>query len=126
MTRPRILCVDDDLFTLGFLSNVLTEQYDVSSCRNPEHALNLAKSLKPDLILSDLAMPTMSGQELLIAFKSDEQLKAIPFVFFTAFADTTDFDMVMAQGVRGILEKPISPTKLLEQIAYALEHPEYI
>ena len=126
MHNAKILCVDDDLISLGFLGDVLGEHYDVKVCSHPESAVQRAKEFHPDVILLDYNMPTLSGEALLSVFKSDQRLSDVPIILFTAYANSVDIDGLMSKGIRGLIEKPVDPANLLEQVQYVVDHPEFI
>lgn len=76
---PLILLVDDDSTLLEIYTEGLGELgCEVASAPNGEVALSLAQSLKPDLILTDVMMPGMSGLELCGRLRTDERLCRIP------------------------------------------------
>lgn len=126
MYRSRIFCVDDDLITLGFLGDVLGEFYDVGLCSTAAVSIQRASAFQPDLILLDYSMPGLSGVALLSTFKAHADLHSTPVVVFTAYSDSADINALMATGVRGLIEKPVSPEQLHQQVAYVLEHPEFV
>ncbi|MCP3162692.1 response regulator [Myxococcus qinghaiensis] len=76
---PLILLVDDDSTLLEIYTEALEQLgCDVASAPDGEMALSLALSLKPDLILTDVMMPGMSGLELCRRLRADERLCRIP------------------------------------------------
>lgn len=76
-------------------------------------ALKLIKENKPDLIISDIMMPKMTGFELFEALKADESLKDIPFIILTAKGQDSYFEEGQEKGILHILTKPFSPRALL-------------
>lgn len=126
MLKNKILCIDDDLITLGFLADVLGEYFDVKVCSGPESAIQRARNFRPDAILLDYNMPILSGEGLLSIFKSDPELQNIPVVLCTSFSDSVDIDALMLKGIRGLIEKPLEPAMVLEQVKYVLKHPDFI
>jgi signal transduction histidine kinase len=78
-----------------------------------EHALVMAHTLQPDLILLDVTMPGISGLEVCERLKSDPALSSIPVIFVTAKAEHADRLRGMAAGATGYLTKPFSPTQLI-------------
>lgn len=105
----KILVVDDDENARVYLERSLRAQkYDVESAANGVIALEKVRQWHPDLIISDILMPEMNGFELCGKIKTDEQLKNIPFIFYTAtFVDQEDEKLAMALGASRFLIKPL-------------------
>ena len=80
-----VLVVDDDPDILAALSDALeSEGYEVRGARDGIDALDAIGQRRPDLIITDLLMPTMTGFELLAALHDDPQLATIPTLIITA------------------------------------------
>ncbi|HEY6010006.1 MAG TPA: response regulator, partial [Nitrospirota bacterium] len=81
----RILIADDIAENRYLLETLLKGNgYEVVTAENGAAALELARKSPPDLIVTDILMPVMDGFALCRQWKSDERLKQIPFVFYTA------------------------------------------
>ncbi|MEJ6980031.1 two-component regulator propeller domain-containing protein [Pedobacter sp. P351] len=83
MSRLVLIVEDNDELRL-FLSSKLSGTYKVETAINGLEGLNKARSLSPDLILSDVMMPEMDGIQLLDAVKSDNAISHIPVILLTA------------------------------------------
>ncbi|PZR18722.1 MAG: hypothetical protein DI536_02260 [Archangium gephyra] len=84
-TPARVLVVDDDRRALELVRAALTPQgYDVETCESGAAALNAARANKPDVLLTDLMMPEMSGFELVEHLAADPALRSIPVLVLTA------------------------------------------
>jgi PAS domain S-box-containing protein len=107
----NILIVDDDEDSRVFLERELRGQhYSTESAANGVEALEKAYQWHPDLIISDILMPEMNGFELCRMIKTDEQLRNIPFIFYTAtFVDQKDEKLAMSLGASRFLIKPVEP-----------------
>src|SRR6266487_6615180 len=80
-----VLVVDDDPDVLASLCDALGEEgYEVRGARDGIEALEAINERRPDLIITDLLMPTMTGFELLAALHDDPQLATIPTLIITA------------------------------------------
>ena len=107
--RKRILCVEDDHETAALIAEELVERgYEVSVAHDGREGFAAILKSAPDLVLSDISMPVMSGFELL------ERLTAVaprfgnmPFVFLTALTDRDDELKGRKLGADDYVTKPI-------------------
>ncbi len=122
----KILIVDDDEDSRVFLERELRGQhYDAESATNGVEALGKAYKWHPDLIISDILMPEMNGFELCRRIKTDEQLRNIPFIFYTAtFVDQKDEKLAMELGASRFLIKPIEPADFLRIVSEVISEYE--
>jgi len=117
----KILIVDDNAENLYFLEVLLKGKgFDVIKAKNGSEALELAYKSHPDLIISDILMPVMDGFALCRKCKTDEQLRHIPFVFYTAtYTEPKDEKFALSLGAERFIIKPQeldSWTEILEGI----------
>lgn len=115
MTKPKILIVDDDLTALDIVDYVFEENgYEVSRSSNGSLALDSFDRLKPDVVLVDLLMPVMGGQECI------RELRGRgfdgPVIAFTALDDPLIHEEARAAGADQVLVKPSRPKLLLSII----------
>ncbi len=91
MSRKKILIVDDEEDTLLILEKQLTTAgYDVITANNGKHALLLAASQQPDLIVLDIQIPDMNGGEIAFKLKEDSTTADIPIVFLTCLLSDSE------------------------------------
>lgn len=116
--RPSILVVDDNLDLRTYVSTILTQQggYRVHTARNGMEGLHLAQSILPDLIVTDLMMPQMSGLEMIWLIRNDEKLKGIPIVLLTAKTDEETRIIGTERGADAYLAKPFNNRELLAEV----------
>ncbi|MCK9409148.1 MAG: response regulator [Bacteriovoracaceae bacterium] len=120
--KQKILIVDDEPDMRKIINDVLTEAgYDTYLAENGAHALELASAISPDLILSDIQMPSMNGYELLNTVKVDPELGKVPFVFMTG-VNVGRFDLRkgMDLGADDYLTKPFSVEDLIHAVEVRL------
>ena len=111
-----VMIVDDEPDLLKVMSfGLKMAGYKAITCSNSEQAVELINKEKPDLVLLDLLMPKMSGEDICKIVKSDQKLKHIPVVFLTAILCETK-EKIESIGADGYLEKPFEPEKLMEKI----------
>jgi PAS domain S-box-containing protein len=132
MMKTRVLIVDDNSTNLYMLESLLKGYgIEVSSAENGKDALDKARLNPPDLIVSDILMPVMDGYTLCREWKSDEQLKHIPFVFYTAtYTEPKDEEFALSLGAERFILKPQEPDiciKILKEVLeknYAVKQAE--
>lgn len=116
--KTVILVVEDHAGSRMLLVDLLSFQgYEVHEASNGMEGLEQAKALKPNLILTDMGMPRMSGWEMVPLIKGDPELKDIPVVAITAFAMTGDREKAMNAGCDGYISKPIETRMIGKQVA---------
>lgn len=128
MSEGLILIVDDREDNLYLLRALLEGHgYDVMSAANGAEALEQARLQPPGLIISDILMPVMDGFALCREWKQDEQLKAVPFVFYTAtYTDEQDQEFALSLGAELFVVKPAEPDALMDVVREAIKlvgHP---
>ena len=102
-------------FTLTFAGHQITEAV------NGEEAVKLAKEKLPDLVISDVRMPKMTGYEACKAIKSDETTKHIPVVILSAKGQDEEIGLGRDAGADDYILKPFAPDVLTQRIAGILE-----
>lgn len=108
-TKKKVLLVDDEQAVLEMLSMLLKERdFQVDVALDGEDALARIEAFKPDIIVSDIRMPGMSGWELCEVLKRNQETKEIPLVFLTASQEKNLEDKVKACGAQCLLRKPYS------------------
>lgn len=116
---PNILIIDDDAHINDIVSKALqSEGYSVSSAYSGTEALMLLSQSKPDLVLLDLMLPGLSGEELL------PQIKDIPVIVVSAKADVTDKVELLIGGAVDYITKPFHMEELLARIMVQLRKNE--
>ena len=122
----KILLVDDIEDARIILATELEAAgYMVEAARDGVQALELMQHSPPDLIISDVLMPEMDGFALCRAVKGNQQLRSIPFVFYTAtFVEPKDEKLAMAMGASRYIIKPLEMGKLIKVIGEVLREKE--
>ena len=117
----KLAVVDDDASVLALITSVLSS-YDVVAFDRPQRALEaLRDGLRPDLIVSDVIMPGMTGFELHEGVRELAPLRSVPFVYLTSMSDRDHIRRGMAQGADDYLTKPFTPAELREAVRTRLE-----
>ena len=119
----KLLIAEDDEDSRVYLERALTaEGYQVKTAINGADALAAAREEQPELIVSDIMMPKMDGFELCRNVKEDDELKTIPFVFYTAtYLDEDSKKLGLSLGASRYMEKPMDLPEFLESISAVLK-----
>jgi two-component system alkaline phosphatase synthesis response regulator PhoP len=117
MSVEKILLVDDDQDILEFLGyNLKKEGFDVNTASNGKEAIEIAKKVKPDLIILDVMMPEMDGMETCHQMRNMPTLKDTLIIFLTArgedYSQIAGFDA----GADDYITKPIKPRVLISKV----------
>jgi CheY-like chemotaxis protein len=96
------------------------EGYKTISASNGQIGLQLAIEQLPDLILSDILMPVMTGFELFKELRNDERTKHIPFIIISASIEERNLTKGM-EGIDGFIIKPFEEKELFETIESILK-----
>lgn len=106
--KKTILIVDDvELFIQLQVSHLGNNKYHIHTANNGNEGLNLARSLKPDLILLDLFMPDLNGDEVCLMLKNDPATSAIPVVLVSSGAFEKSRSAMISSGSDGLVFKPV-------------------
>ena len=121
MENYSILVVDDEESIQDVLGLYLGEAYDVRTASNGEEALARIAEHEPDLIISDIMMPRMTGVALHEALQTQENTRAIPFIFLTALPDEKGPSLRLRPGVDDYITKPFDFKRLQMRVDRLLE-----
>ena len=116
MDNGSILIVDDDPVVVQVLGKMLSELGHVKFALSGGQALEIARELRPDLILLDAEMPGMSGYEVCEALKSDPDLWGIPVIFITQHDDPDSELKGLEAGAVDFIGKPPQPLLVLARV----------
>ncbi len=114
----RILIVDDNKENLYLLESMLKGiGYEVVSAGNGVEALEKLRTESIDMIISDVLMPVMDGFKFCKEVKEKDELKNIPFIFYTAtYKDKKDEKLASKLGADKYILKPMDPEELIKII----------
>ena len=125
--RAKILLVDDDADFIEATKTILeSKPYEVIVANNGEEGLQKAREEKPDLILMDVIMPVKDGFTAAEQLKKDPQLRKIPTLMLTGFAEKgTETSIPASRGLtletEDYIDKPVSPEELLARVGKYLK-----
>ena len=122
--RSKVFLVIDDTETMRDVTAAQLKRMGAGKvvvASNGAEGLRILRSQKIDIVLSDWAMPVMSGLDLLRTVRADETLCHLPFVLITAESGRQRVEQAVANGVTSMMIKPYTPNQLLERVLKALE-----
>ncbi len=117
-SRPRrVIIVDDDASQAEFAAAILSNAgMDTLAIDDPREVLALASEFHPDLILIDLYMPELSGEELTMLLRRRREYRGIPLIYLSGELEKDRQNAALAAGADEFLEKPIRPKKLIKLV----------
>ena len=119
--NPNVLIVEDDEAIAAMLRyNLKSEGFNVEHADDGEEALNLVEEQKPDLILLDWMLPSVSGIEVCRRLRQSEKTRNIPIIMVTARSEESDKLMGLDYGADDYITKPFSPAELIARIKAVL------
>jgi CheY-like chemotaxis protein len=116
--RRKVLYVEDLVANVQLVESILTLRPDVRliPAMQGGMALDLARQHQPDLVLLDLHLPDMGGEEVLARLRADEATRDLPVMVFSADATEQHAQELIAAGAHAYLTKPIGVRELLEAV----------
>jgi two-component system cell cycle response regulator DivK len=113
-----ILIVEDNLKNLKLCRDLLDLRgHAILEAVDGEEAINLARLHRPDLILMDIQLPVLSGEEAARILRGKQETRDIPIIAFTAFAMKGDQERFLSSGYfDGYIPKPIDTRKFADEV----------
>lgn len=104
--KKRILLIDDDIAHLASTRGILEDEgYEVFAHTQAFGATNLTRQLRPDLILLDVNMPGLSGDNLLAVLRANRETRAVPVMFYSSNDEDALRGSVRRLGADGYISK---------------------
>ena len=116
MNAPLVLVVDDNADMRSYVERILRKEYRIVLAKDGAEAFEQAQRVRPELIVTDVMMPKMSGHDLLQAVRADKGLRSIPVIFLTARAGTEARIESLDAGADDYLSKPFDELELLARV----------
>ena len=119
MSKTILVIDDDKLIREGLSALLKSAGQAVIEAADGKEGLAAAQANKPDLIVTDLRMPNMSGQEMIEAIRADAEISSTPIVVLTNDDTNDSVNQALQSGVTVYLAKNLDPSALTEQILQA-------
>ena len=113
MANPRLAVVEDNADNRLLLQAILGDRYDLVEYDNGTAALEGIAADRPDLVLLDISLPGMDGNEILVRLRRDLALQSLPVIALTAHAMAGDREKFLSAGFDDYITKPIIDENLL-------------
>lgn len=116
MNKPILLIEDNE--QNSYLLTFLLEQhgYQVVSASDGFSGMEMARTIKPAMVLLDIQLPRMDGYAVARALRQIDSLQNTPIVAVTSYAMVGDREKCLAAGCNGYIEKPIDPETFVREI----------
>jgi len=119
--RRKILVVDDVVESRGLLLDWLRPLgFETAAAADGQQALELARELRPDLLLMDLAMPKLGGLQVIEALRGSVELRDVPVIAISASPAAPEVDQCLAAGANAFIPKPIDFERLQQAVGELL------
>ena len=113
----KILVVEDNALNIKLFCDLLTAHgHETHPVTDSREALDAARAFQPDLVITDIQLPYVTGIELMEMLRADEQLKDVPIMAVTAYATAGDDERIRAAGAQAYVSKPISVMRFAETV----------
>jgi len=120
--KPLLLVVEDNQDMRFYISKILSEKFQVIEAENGKEGLTRAFEVIPDIIISDVMMPELSGIELTNRLKSDERSSHIPVILLTALTSKKQKIKGLKTGADDYITKPFNEEILRLKVENLLEN----
>jgi len=112
-----VLVIDDDPVIVKLLRvNFELEGFNVISAGDGREGVEKARNERPDVVISDIMMPTMNGLELVSTLKSDPNTADLPVLLLSAKAQLADVQRGFELGADDYVTKPFDPIELIDKV----------
>ena len=118
----KILVVEDNALNIKLFCDLLAAHgQEPEAVTDSREALETARAFKPDLVITDIQLPYVSGLELMELIRGDDELANVPIMAVTAYSGVGDDERIRAAGAQAYVSKPISVIRFAETVDQLLE-----
>ncbi|MCL6683911.1 response regulator [Sphingomonas sp. SE158] len=113
----KILVVEDNALNIKLFCDLLAAHgHEPEGVLDSRDALEAARNFKPDLVITDIQLPHVTGLELMEMIRKDDELKDVPIMAVTAYSGVGDDERIRAAGAQAYVAKPISVVRFAETV----------
>ena len=118
----KILIVEDNALNIKLFCDLLAAHgHKPEAVTDSRNALDAARDFDPDLVITDIQLPHVSGLDLIRLIRKDEQLAGVPIMAVTAYSAQGDEERIRAAGAQAYVSKPISVMRFAETVDQLLQ-----
>ena len=118
----KILVVEDNALNIKLFCDLLTAHgHETEPVLDSREAMDAARAFHPDLVITDIQLPHITGIELMELLRADDELKSVPIMAVTAYSAQGDDERIRAAGAQAYVAKPISVMRFAETVNELLE-----
>ena len=113
----KIMVVEDNALNIKLFCDLLKAHgHDTRGVTDSREAMDTARALEPDLVITDIQLPYLDGMELMRQLRADEQLCRVPIMAVTAYAAEGDDERIRQAGAQAYVSKPISVARFAQTV----------
>jgi len=113
----KIMIVEDNALNIKLFCDLLAAHgHEPEAVTDSRNALDAARRFMPDLVITDIQLPHVSGLDLIRMIRKDEELARIPIMAVTAYSTSEDEERIRAAGAQAYVSKPISVVRFAETV----------
>lgn len=113
----KILIVEDNALNIKLFCDLLAAHgHQPEAVTDSRNAIEAARNFAPDLVITDIQLPHVSGLELIRLIRADQRLAHIPVMAVTAYSAQGDEERIRAAGAQAYVSKPISVVKFVQAV----------
>ena len=118
----KILIVEDNALNIKLFCDLLAAHgHEPNAVTDSRLALDAARQFTPDLVITDIQLPHVSGLELIRMLRKDEELHEVPIMAVTAYSTSEDEERIRGAGAQAYVSKPISVVRFAETVDQLLQ-----
>ena len=120
----KILIVEDNALNIKLFCDLLAAHgHEPEAVTDSRNALDAARSFLPDLVITDIQLPHVSGLDLIRMIRSDADLAEVPIMAVTAYSAQGDEERIRSAGAQAYVSKPISVARFAQTVDELLHPP---
>ena len=119
----KILIVEDNALNVKLFCDLLAAHgHEPQAVTDSRQALDAAHDFSPDLVITDIQLPHVTGFDLIRMLRADDQLSEVPIMAVTAYSASGDEERIRAAGAQAYVSKPISVMRFAETVDQLLQN----
>jgi two-component system cell cycle response regulator DivK len=119
----KILIVEDNALNIKLFCDLLAAHgHEPEAVTDSRQAIEAAHNFSPDLVITDIQLPHVTGLDLIRLIRADDQLADVPIMAVTAYSARGDEERIRAAGAQAYVSKPISVMRFAETVAQLLQN----